>query len=175
MAGSAFSRCRAPKFTTWSLKGVVGTLGTYRSRGLRTTWELPGPNFRHESLTENACRSPTLLIKANAVRSTVFNNSNLRSTYCRGSKSSSFKAIRTEGRYQEGTRWGPVDLTSSPLWGNWWPSSASPQTYRLLHRDVRQHTLWGWRETVSAPTKLAEKRARPWSDIYGGLPAPGCG
>ncbi len=131
---------QSSQFTTWSLKGVVGTLGTYRSRvsGQHESYpvQILGTN-----LTENACRSPTLLIKANAVRSTVFNNSNLSSTYCRGSKSSSFKAIRTEGRYQEGYRWGPVDLTSSPLWGNWWPSSASPQTYRLLHRDVRQQHL----------------------------------
>ncbi len=67
MAGSAYSRGSACKFTTWSLKGVVGILGTYPSRGLRTSWELPGPNPRHESSTENACRSPTLLTMANAM------------------------------------------------------------------------------------------------------------
>ncbi len=113
----------------------MGTLGTYPGRGLRTTWELPGPNSRHESLTENACRSPILLTEANAVRSTVFNNRNLSSTDCRGSKGSSFKAVRTEGRSQEGTRWGcggfnllaplrnlmtkscfPTDLPSTASW-----------------------------------------------------------
>ncbi len=78
MAGSASSRGSACKFTTWSLKGVVGTLGTYPGRGLRTTWESAGPNSRHESSTENACRSPTLLTEANAVRSTVFKRQKLR-------------------------------------------------------------------------------------------------
>ncbi len=44
------------------------------------------------------------------MRSTVFNDRNLSSTDCRGSKGSSFKAVRTEGRSQEkwntGTRPG---------------------------------------------------------------------
>ncbi len=105
MAGSASSRS-ACKFTTWSLKGTVGTLGTYPGRGLRTTWESAGPNSRHESSTENACRSPTLLTVANAERSTVFRDRNLSSTDCRGSKGAPLKAARTEGRSQEGTRWG---------------------------------------------------------------------
>ncbi len=38
-AGSASSEGSACRFTTWSRKGVVGTLGTYPGRGLRTTWE----------------------------------------------------------------------------------------------------------------------------------------
>ncbi len=38
-AGSAFSEGSACRFTTWSRKGVVGTLGTYPGRGLKTTWE----------------------------------------------------------------------------------------------------------------------------------------
>ncbi len=106
MAGSASSRGSACKFTTWSLKGMVGTLGTYPGRGLRTTWESAGPNSRHESSTENACRSPTLLTVANAERSTVFRDRNISSTDCRGSKGAPLKADRTEGRSQEGTRWG---------------------------------------------------------------------
>ncbi len=106
MAGSASSRGSACKFTTWSLKGMVGTLGTYPGRGLRTTWESAGPNSRHESSTENACRSPTLLTVANAERSTVFRDRNLSSTDCGGSKGAPLKADRTEGRSQEGTRWG---------------------------------------------------------------------
>ncbi len=36
-AGSAFSEGSACRFTTRSRKGVVGTLGTYPGRGLRTT------------------------------------------------------------------------------------------------------------------------------------------
>ncbi len=106
MAGSASSRGSACKFTTWSLKGMVGTLGTYPGRGLRTTWESPGLNSRHESSTEKACRSPTLLTVANAVRSTVFSDRNLSSTDCRGSNGAPLKADRTEERSQEGTRWG---------------------------------------------------------------------
>ncbi len=106
MAGSASSWGSACKFTTWSLKGMVGTLGTYPGRGLRTTWESAGPNSRHESSTENACRSPTLLTVANAERSTVFRDRNLSSTDCRGSNGAPLKADRTEGRSQEGTRWG---------------------------------------------------------------------
>ncbi len=38
-AGSASSEGSACRFTTWSRKGVVGTLGTYPGRGLKTTWE----------------------------------------------------------------------------------------------------------------------------------------
>ncbi len=122
------------KFTTWSLKGVVGTLGTYPGRGLGQRESQParilGTNHRLK-----CCRSPTLLTEANAVRSTVFNDRNLSSTDCRGSKGSSFKAVRTEGRSQEGTRWGrrgfnllaplrnlttkscfPTDLPSTASW-----------------------------------------------------------
>ncbi len=40
--------------------------------GLRIIWESAGPNFRHESSTENACRSPTLLMEVSASRSRVF-------------------------------------------------------------------------------------------------------
>ncbi len=38
-AGSVSSEGSACRFTTWPLKGVVGTLGTYPGRGLKTTWE----------------------------------------------------------------------------------------------------------------------------------------
>ncbi len=38
-AGSASSEGSACRFTTWSRKGMVGTLGTYPGRGLKTTWE----------------------------------------------------------------------------------------------------------------------------------------
>ncbi len=38
-AGSASSEGSACRFTTWSRKGVVGTLGTYPGRDLWTTWE----------------------------------------------------------------------------------------------------------------------------------------
>ncbi len=155
MAGSASSRGSACKFTTWSLKGVVGTLGTYPGRGLRTTWESAGPNSRHESSTENACRSPTLLTEANAVRSTVFNDRNLSSTDCRGSKGSSFKAVRTEGRSQEGTRWGrggfnllaplrnlttkscfPTDLPST---ASWCAAIAATYTLRVEGDSLRSN------------------------------------
>ncbi len=58
-AGSASSEGSACRFTTWSQKDVVGTLGTYPGRGLKTTWEYTGPNTRHSLLTENAWRSPS--------------------------------------------------------------------------------------------------------------------
>ncbi len=138
MAGSASSRGSACKFTTWSLKGMVGTLGTYPGRGLRTTWESAGPNSRHESSTENACRSPTLLTVANAERSTVFRDRNLSSTDCRGSKGAPLKADRTEGRSQEGTKWGRGGFSLLAPLRNWWPGRVSPETYRLLHRGVRR-------------------------------------
>ncbi len=38
-AESASSEGSACRFTTWSRKGMVGTLGTYPGRGLKTTWE----------------------------------------------------------------------------------------------------------------------------------------
>ncbi len=138
MAGSAFSRGNACKFTTWSLKGMVGTLGTYPGRGLRTTWESAGPNSRHESSTENACRSPILLTVANAERSTVFRDRNLSSTDCRGSKGAPLKADRTEGDPKRVPGEDAEDLASLPLWGTWWPGRVSPETYRLLHHDVRR-------------------------------------
>ncbi len=143
MAGSPCSRGSPCKFTTWSLKGVVGTLGTYPGRCLRTMWESAGPNSKHESPTENACRSPTLLTEAKAVRSTVFNDRNFSSTDCRGSKGSSFKAVRTEWRFQESNRWGQGEFNLLHPWGTWWPSRASLQTCRLLHCDVRQHFQGG--------------------------------
>ncbi len=138
MAGSASSRGSACKFTTWSLKGVVGTLGTYPGRGLRTTWELPGPNSRHESSTENACRSPTLLTVANAARSTVFSDRNLSSTDCRGSRGPPSRPTVPRGDPKRVPDEGAEDLASLPLWGTWWPGCVSPETYRLLHHDVRQ-------------------------------------
>ncbi len=175
MAGSASSRGSACKFTTWSLKGMVGTLGTYPGRGLRTTWESAGPNSRHESSTENACRSPTLLTVANAERSTVFRDRNLSSTDCRGSKGAPLKADRTEGRSQEGTRWGrggfsllaplrnlmtrlcfPRELPSTASW-----CAAIAATYTLRVEGDKY---------VFAPTHPAGKKARLRLGIYGGPP-----
>ncbi len=43
-------------------------------------WESASPNFRHESSTENACRSPTLLMDVSASRSRVFIERNFSST-----------------------------------------------------------------------------------------------
>ncbi len=155
MAGSASSWGSARNLTTWSLKGVVGTLDTYPGRGLRTTWELPGLNSRHESSTENTCRSPTLLTMANAARSTVFNDRNLSSTDCRGSKGSPLKADRTKGRSQEVTRWGrrgfnllaplrnlmtkscfPTDLPST---ASWCASIAKTYTLRVEGDSLRSN------------------------------------
>ncbi len=116
MAGSASSRGSVCKFTTWSLKGVVGTLGTYPGRGLRT---IVGTS------TENACRSPTLLTMANAVRCTVFNDRNLSSTDCRGSKGSPSRPTGPRGDPKMVPDEDAEDLTSSPLWGTWWPSRVS--------------------------------------------------
>ncbi len=38
-AGSSSSEGSACRFTTWSRKGVMGTLGMYPGLGLKTTWE----------------------------------------------------------------------------------------------------------------------------------------
>ncbi len=105
-AGSAFSEGSAFRFTSGSLKGVVGTLGTYPGWGLRIMWESVGPNSRHDSLTENACRSPTLLVEASAVKSTVFIDRVLGSADCIGSKGVLCDAVSTRGRSQEDTGFG---------------------------------------------------------------------
>ncbi len=80
-AVSATFQGSACRLTTWPLKGVVGTLGTYQAgvSGQRESWPA---NYRHDLSTENACRSPTLLIEANAVRKTVFNDRIFNSAGC---------------------------------------------------------------------------------------------
>ncbi len=45
-AGSASSEGSACRFTTWSRKGVVGTLGTYPGRGLKTTVRVDRPEHK---------------------------------------------------------------------------------------------------------------------------------
>ncbi len=109
-AGSASSGGNACKLTTWSLKGVVGTLGTQPGRALRIIWESAGPNCKHESSTENACRSPTLLMEASASRSRVFIERNFGSTVCKGSNRPCCSAVSTRDRSQEGIEGGVKDL-----------------------------------------------------------------
>ncbi len=102
-AGSASSEGSACRFTTWSWKGVVGTLGTYPGRE-SWTWVLTGPNTRHSSLTENAWRSPTRLMEVSTVRSAVLRDRNFSSTESSGSKGPLWSPARTIERSQEGTR-----------------------------------------------------------------------
>ncbi len=106
MAGSASSQGKRLQVHHLIPKGHGGNFGHISRPGVSWQCESAVPNSRHKSSTKNACRSPTLLTEANAVRSAVFNDRNLSSTDCRGSKGSSLKAVRTEGRSQEGTRWG---------------------------------------------------------------------
>ncbi len=105
-AGSASSRGSACRLTTWSLKGVVGTLGTLPGQGLSTTWPSPGPNSRHDSSTENASRSPTLLMEANSTSNKVFIDRILKSADCKGSKGAIWSARSTRARSQEGMEGG---------------------------------------------------------------------
>ncbi len=157
MAGSASSRGSACKFTTWSLKGMVGTLGTYPGRGLRTTWESAGPNSRHESSTENACRSPTLLTVANAERSTVFRDRNLSSTDCRGSKGAPLKADRTEGRSQTTTCLDTCSRGTSAR-----RKARSDHGLKVRRQD-------GVSETRYVPWRHAHLGTRSWSQRWSGV------
>ncbi len=94
-AGCASSEGSACRFTTWSWKGMVGILDTYPGRGLKTTWEWTGPNTRHSSLTENACRAPTRLMEVSAVRSDVLRDRNFSLTESSGSKGPLWSPART--------------------------------------------------------------------------------
>ncbi len=87
--------------------------------GLRITWESAGPNSRHDSSTENACRFPKLLMKVSTTRSTVFKDGILSSTESSSSKGALRSPART--RSQEGMR---CDL------GTWWLGLASPRIFQ---------------------------------------------
>ncbi len=147
-AGSASSEGSACRFTTWSRKGVVGTLGTYQGRGLKTTWEYAGLNTRHSSLTENAWRSPTLLMEVSTVRSIVLADRNFSSTESSGSKGPLWSPARMIERSHEGTRGGlegfillaPFrNLTMSSCFPSDLPSTAScPWERRSFLRGMRQ-------------------------------------
>ncbi len=82
--------------------GHIAGLG----RGLRIIWESTGPNCRHESSTDNACRSPTLLMEASASRSRVFIERNFGSTVCKGLDGPCCSALSTRDRSQEGIEGG---------------------------------------------------------------------
>ncbi len=83
----------------------------------RITWESAGPNSRHESSTENACRSPTLLMEASASRSRVFIERNFSLTVCKGSNGPCCSALSTRDRSQEGIEGGRggFNLLAPPL------------------------------------------------------------
>ncbi len=146
----------------------------FLGRGLRTKWESPDLNCRNESSTENACRSPILLTEANAMRSTVFNDIRLSSTDCRGSKGSCFKAVRTKGRSQEGTRWGhrglnllvplrnlmtkscfPTDLSST---ASWCVAIAGTYTLRVEGDSLRSNSYW----RKESMTMIGHLRGSSW-------------
>ncbi len=154
-AGSASSEGSACRFTTWSRKGVVGTLGTYPGRGLKTTWEYSGPNTRHSSLTENAWRSPTLLMEVSAVRSAVLADRYLSSTESSGSQGPLWSPARTIERSQEGIRGGlggfnllaPLrNLTmrscfprDRPSTASWWAAIAATYTFKVEGDSLRSN------------------------------------
>ncbi len=119
------------RFTTWLQKGVVGTLGTYPGRGLKTTWEQTGPNTRHSSLTENARRSPTLLMEVSVVRSAVLADRNFSSTESSGSKGPLWSPARTIERSQEGTRGGLEGFILLTPFRNLTMTSCFPSVARL--------------------------------------------
>ncbi len=131
-AGSASSRGSACRFTTWSRKGVVGCEPRICP---------PWAHSRAGASAENACWSPTLLIEANAVRSSVFIDRNFNSTDCKGSKGAVSRALRTNAKSQKGREGGlggfnllaslrnlttrlcfPTDFPST---GSWWVEIAA--------------------------------------------------
>ncbi len=88
-------------------EGSGRNLGHIAGLGLSVALESVGPNSRHDSSTENAYRSPTLLIEANAVRSRVFIERNFNSTDCKGSKGAVCRALSTNAKSQEGREGAP--------------------------------------------------------------------
>lgn len=109
MSGSALSRGSTCKFTTWEGE-VSGTLGTFAncghvSRPRSQDYMIVGrPELQACFVDENACRSPTLLMQASVVRSTILKDRILSSTDCAGSKGGLCNADKTKERSQEGTR-----------------------------------------------------------------------
>ncbi len=178
--------CSACKFTSWSLKGVVGTLGTYPGRGLRITWESASPNSRHESSIKKACRSPTLITEANALRSTVLNDRNLSSTDCRGSKGSPLKAARTNGR----TRWGRglINLlaplrnlmtkscfpTNLPSTASWCAAIAATYTLRVEGDRLRSSPSCRKESTTVIVHLRGSSRWERWDSTSLDMGARGC-
>ncbi len=83
--------------------------------GLSVALESAGPNLRHDSSTENACRSHTFLIEGNAFKSIgdfierIFN-----STDCKGSKGVICWALSTNATFQEGREGGRLRKISLP-------------------------------------------------------------
>ncbi len=89
-------------------EGRSGNLGHIAGPGLRIIWESAGPNFRHESSTENAWRSPTLLMEVSANRSRVFILWEHQLDCLQGSNWPCCSALSTRDRSQEGIEGGRV-------------------------------------------------------------------
>ncbi len=84
-----------------------GNLGHVSRPGSQDNVRVDRPaNTRHSSITENAWRSPTLLMEVSAVRSAVLADRNFSSTESSGSKGALLSPARTIESSQEGTRGG---------------------------------------------------------------------
>ncbi len=101
-AGSASSGGSACRFTTWSLKGVVGT----RAGVSVLHWNQPAQTEGTNRRPKMPAGPPPLLIEANAVRSRVFIDRNFNSTDCKGSKGAVIRALSTKAKSQEGREGG---------------------------------------------------------------------
>ncbi len=113
----------------------------------RITWESAGPNSRHESSTENACRSPTLLMEASASRSRVFIERNFSLTVCKGSNGPCCSALSTRDRSQEGIEGGRggFNLLAPP------PKEPDDQVLHDLAQCLCKKAHWGKRILAKAP------------------------
>lgn len=171
-AGSASSAGSACRLTTWSLKGVVGTLDMYPGLGLRMTGELASPNCRNASLTKNAVRSAVL-------RDTI-----LISTHCKGSKCALCRTVKTRERSQEGMRRGrggfnllallmnlmikssfPRDLPCTASWiaatYNFKQPTLQPALQEREHVNGRKNTNQ-WRGATSKHRHFVEGALAQW-------------
>ncbi len=97
--------------TTWEWNDVDKTLGMEPGLGCRVTLTRPGAKSIHVSLTEKACKSPTLFSDVSASKRTTLRVSIQSEADSKGSKGAVTRPSRTTDKSQEGTAMGRAGLS----------------------------------------------------------------
>ncbi len=165
-AGSASSEGSACRFTTWSRKGVVGTLGTYPGRGLRDNVRVGRPEHKAHFAYRNAWRSPDPLDGSECGQECCLSRQEFKLDWIQRLKGIPLKASQDElvERSQEDTR---GDLAGFKPSG----TPQEPNDQVMLPKDPAVHCIvmccdssdihfQGGGVTAHAPTSLAGKKAQ---------------